>query len=220
MAAPATPDPAAHGFDLLDPAPWAARRTRQMQAWRRRSTLIRRLRRILPLTIAGVLVLLTGWVLVKGWLARFGEGHGGGAAIHMTNAHFYGRDGNGRAFMLGAAEASRGNGDMQQFSLDLPVLEFNADQINPSRITARHGAYREDTRILNLWDHVVLVDGAGDTFVTGRAVVDTTHAEVTGWSKVRGTGPRGTITADSYGIYDRGQRVVFSGNVHSIFKPD
>lgn len=205
--------------DMLDPAHWAERRKRQMQAWKRRSQLIRRMRRVLPLTIAGVLVLLTGWVLVKGWMTRFGEARGG-AAIHMTNAHFYGRDGNGRAFVLGAAEASRSNSDIQLITLKLPLLEFNADQINPSRITARQGAYREDTHFLSLSDHVVLVDGQGDTFNTDHAVVDTTHAVVTGWSRVTGVGPRGTITADSYGVYDRGQRIVFSGNVHSIIKPD
>ncbi len=215
MAASAT-----HHHDALDPAHWAARRTRQMRAWRRRSLLIQRLRRILPASIASVLVLLTGWVLAKGWLTRMGEGRPGSAAIHMTNAHFYGRDGQGRAFVLGAAEASRGNGDMQLITLAFPLLEFNADQLKPSRITARKGGYREDTHFLSLWDHVVLVDGAGDTFETERAVVDTTHAVVTGWSKVRGSGPRGTITADSYGIYDRGQRVVFSGNVHSIINPN
>jgi lipopolysaccharide export system protein LptC len=216
MTAPATH----HDIEALDPARWAARRTRQMRAWRRRSELIRRLRRILPATIAAVLVILTGWVLVKGWLTRFAEGRAGGAAIHMTNAHFYGRDGQGHAFVLGAAEASRSNSDIQLISLSMPLLEFNADELKPSRITARKGAYREDTHFLSLSDHVVLVDGAGDTFTTDQAVVDTVHAVVTGWSKVTGIGPRGTITADSYGIYDRGQRVVFSGNVHSIIKPN
>ena len=205
---------AIHHHEALDPDHWAARRQARI------SQLIQRLRRVLPAAIVAVLVLLTGWVVVKGWLSRMVEGRPGAAAIHMTNAHFYGRDGQGHAFVLGAAEASRSNGDMQVIALDLPLLEFNADQLQPSRITARKGAYREDTKFLSLWDHVVLVDGAGDTFETERAVVDTTHAVVTGWSKVKGAGPRGTITADSYGIYDRGRRVVFSGNVHSIIKPD
>ncbi len=204
----------------LDDERWIARRRARMLAWKRRSRLIHRLRRILPLTVAGVLVLLTGWVMIKGAITRMGDSHAGRGAIHMTNAHFYGRDGNGRAFVLGAAEASRGNGDMQQISLVKPLLQFNADELKPSQITANRGAYREDTHILDLTDHVVLVDGAGDTFVTDRAVVDTVHAVVNGWSKVRGTGPRGVITANSYGVYDHGQRVVFSGEVHSIINPN
>ena len=212
--------PAAAHLAMLDPERWTARRQARMQSWRRRSALIHRLRRILPLTVAAVLVLLTGWVLVQGFMTRMGEGRSGGAAIHMTNAHFYGRDGDGRAFVLGAAEASRGNGDMQQIALVRPLLEFNADELRPSRITSSHGAYREDTHILNLTDHVVLVDGAGDTFQTNQAMVDTQRQVVTGWNGVRGFGPRGTITANAFGVYDRGQRVVFSGEVHSLIKPN
>jgi lipopolysaccharide export system protein LptC len=211
---------AASDLNGLDTERWIARRQARMQAWRRRSHLIHRMRRVLPLAVAAVLVLLTGWVLIKGWITRMGDGHSGGAAIHMTNAHFYGRDGNGHAFVLGAKEASRGNGDMQKITLVEPLLQFNADELKPSQITAKRGAYNETTHILDLNDHVVLVDGAGDTFVTDSAVIDTVRQVVNGWNKVRGTGPRGVITANSYGVYDRGQRVVFSGEVHSVIKPN
>lgn len=206
--------------ELEGPASSSPRRRVQLEAWRRRSRLIHRARRTLPITIAAVLVLLTGWVLVKGLFNRIIDGRTGGAAIHMINAHFYGRDGDGRAFMLAAAEASRSNGDIQEFSLVKPMLQFNADLLKPSQITANRGAYREDTHILVLSDHVVLIDGNGDRFETDQAYVDTVRAEVNGWSRVRGSGPRGLITADGYGVYDHGQRVVFRGNVHSILKQD
>jgi lipopolysaccharide export system protein LptC len=212
--------PAASELEGVASPASSPRRRAQMQAWRRRSQLIRRARRVLPATIAAVLVLLTGWVLVKSLLNRIIDGHAGGAVIHMTNAHFYGRDGNGRAFMLAAAEASRSNGDVQQFSLVKPMLQFNADLLKPSQITANRGAYREDTHILVLSDHVVLIDGDGDRFETDQAYIDTVRAEVNGWSRVRGSGPHGVITADAYGVYDHGQRVVFRGNVHSILKQD
>ena len=209
--------PAAPPFDLTDRDRRRQRRALQMQAWRRRSALIGRLRRVLPLTVAGVLLVLTGWVLVKGWISRMGDSHPGGAAIHMTNAHFLGRDGAGRAFMLGAVEASRG-ADQHLFTMVKPTLEFTADDARHSQISANQGVYRDDTHILSLTDHVVLTDSAGDRFSTNQAMVDTEKMVVTGWNGVQGDGPRGRITAQAFGVYDHGARIVFSGEVHTVFK--
>lgn len=212
--------PAAPLYPDADDEGRLARRRARMLAWRSRSRLILRLRRILPISVAAVLLLLTGWVVVKGWIGRMGDVRASGAAIHMTNAHFYGRDGNGRAYVLGAAEASRSDNDMQQIKLVKPFLQFNADALKPSEIRADRGVYRESTHILRLDHNVVMTDGTGNRFKTEQAIVDTVQSTVNGWTKVEGSGPSGVVTADSYGIYDHGRRIVFSGNVHSIIKPD
>ena len=198
----------------------AERRRAQMAAWRRRSRLIHRMRRLLPIGIACVLVLLTGWVLVKGLVSGLGDGRSGGAKIHMTNARFYGRDGEGRPYILGALEAFRQGGDIVSLKLDKPSVTYNAEGIKPTIIAADRGVYREDNRLLSLSGHVTVADDAGDVFQTPSALVDTQTSVVNGWNGVTGKGPRGTITARAYGVYDRGQRIVFSGDVHSIIKPD
>jgi len=46
-------------------------------------------------------------------------------------------------------------------------------------------------------------------------VVDTSTGHVTGDSGVRGQGPLGQMAASSYGVYDRGQRIVLKGDVHA-----
>jgi lipopolysaccharide export system protein LptC len=197
-----------------------ARRRQQTQAWRRRSRLIRRLRRILPAGIVVILLLMAGWVLVKGHFSGLGEGRRDGAVVYMTNARFYGRDGDGHAYVLAAAEASRPSGDMGAIDLIKPSLIFNADSLKPTQATSDRGVYRPDTRLLTLTGHVVASNGAGETFRTQTAVADTLHLVINGWNRVQGVGPTGTITADSFGIYDRGQSIVFTGNVHSVVKPD
>jgi len=197
-----------------------ARRRQQTEAWRRRSRLIHRLRRILPLCIAGILIVLTAWVLIRGLVGGFDEGRGGGAAIHMTNARFSGRDGDGRAYVLAAADASRQTGQGGVVSLIKPALIFNAEGLKPVQIVADRGVYHLDSRLLSLEGHVVASDGAGDTFFTSQAAIDTQHLVVNGWNHVQGVGPTGTVTADSFGIYDHGQHIVFAGDVHSILKRD
>ncbi|MBV9510890.1 MAG: LPS export ABC transporter periplasmic protein LptC [Caulobacteraceae bacterium] len=195
------------------------RRRRRMEEWRRRSRLIRRLRKVLPAAAVSILVLLFGWIGVRGLIIRFSDLHGAGAGvIHMTNARFYGRDGQGKAYILGAAEATRDDLDPHRIWLRGPILAVNAGDPHESHISADHGVYRDDTRILLLHDHVSVRDPSGDLVTTNQAIVDTAHGSVVGQGAVYGAGPMGTLTAQSFNVYDQGQRVVFRGEVHSVIK--
>ncbi len=198
-----------------------SRRERGLARWRARSRLIRRLRLALPAAIAAVLLLLTGWVVVGTILARMGEARPAGQAlIHMTNAHFFGRDSGGRPYVLGAAEASRDDKDLKLITLKLPTLTLDAGGERPSHISADDGFYREDDRLLRLRGHVALQTADGDIFRTDQAIADTVHGSVEGPSPVFGVGPTGEISAENFSVYDRGARVVFRGEVHSRMKRD
>lgn len=199
----------------------ALRRERGMARWRARSRLIRRLRVILPAAIGVVLAVLAGWVSVGSILARLGESRPAGEAlIHMTNAHFYGRDSGGRPYVLAAAEAYRDDKDLKLVTLKLPTLTLDPGNDRTTRVSADHGLYREDDRIVRLADHVTLQTASGDVFKTDRAVVDTVQGAVVGPSPVTGAGPSGEISAEAFNVYDRGARVVFRGEVHSRMKRD
>ena len=199
----------------------ALRRERGMARWRARSRLIRRLRRILPAAMGAILLALAGWVAVGAILAQLGEARPAGQAlIHMTNAHFYGRDSGGRPYVLSAVEASRNDNDLKQVALNLPTLILDDGGRRPTRVSADRGTYREDDRILRLAGHVALKNAEGDTFNTERAVVDTVQGTVAGPAPVTGAGPQGDISANAFDVYDRGDRVVFRGEVHSRMKRD
>lgn len=190
-----------------------------MDQWRRRSRLIHILRGVLPAAIVAILVLLIGWIGVRSVLARLSDLYGlGGGVIHMTNARFYGRDGQGKAYILGAAEASRDDADPHRIWLRGPILALNAGDPHESHISADHGVYRDTTRILLLHDHVSVRDPSGNLVNTNQAIVDTAHGSVVGQGAVFGSGPMGTLTAQSFSVYDQGQRIVFRGEVHSVMK--
>lgn len=201
-----------------DPGSSAARHRREMERWRRRARMIGFFRRALPAAVAAVLLVLAGWVLIRGALSKISDARDGAASIHMTNAHFFGRDGDGHGYVLGAREAVRDDADFQRIQLSGALLSLNADTATQTQISADRGVYRENDRILRLSGQVTFRDGSGDTFVTEQAVVDTINGTITGPSKVRGTGPTGVIAADAFEIFDRGQRMVFSGDVHSRLK--
>jgi lipopolysaccharide export system protein LptC len=191
------------------------RRARDMRRWRRRSLMIAVLRRLLPAVIAAIALVFGGWVMFGGLV---GGGAGRGAApssIHMTNARFLGRDAQGHAYVLTAQEAARDNTDFSRITLAQPTLAMDSDGQKPTRLSADRGVYREDNRILLLNGHVSVHDSQGDSFLTDQAIVDTVSGAVAGKAPVVGQGPTGSIRADSYAIYDRGQRLVFQGKVHS-----
>jgi lipopolysaccharide export system protein LptC len=199
----------------------AARRERGMARWRARSQLIRRLRVILPAAMATIIALMVGWMVFGAALARLGDAHlGGQALIHMTNAQFFGRDSSGRPYVLGAAEASRNDRDLKLVTLRGPSLTLDSGGEQTNRMTADRGLYREDSRIVSLNGHVVVQTAQGDVFRTDKAVIDTVQGSVAGPSPVAGSGPTGEISAQSFGVYDRGARVVFRGEVHSRLKAD
>ena len=132
----------------------------------------------------------------------------------MVNPRFYGRDTSNRAFVLGAAEAARDLRNGHTVTLSAPSVTLDADGQNPTHVQADRGVYREDQRKLSLEGRVQLNTPAY-RFSTPKAVVDTTHGVVSGESGVTGDGPLGRIAASSYGVYDRGRRVVMKGDVHA-----
>jgi lipopolysaccharide export system protein LptC len=199
----------------------AARRERGFARWRERSQMIRRMRVVLPAVIGAVLVVLFGWVSIGGLIARMGEpGTGGQALIHMTNARFYGQDSSGHPYILSAAEASRDDIDLKLVTLKLPALVLDAGNDKTNRLSADHGVYREDSRVIRLDGHVTLRDAQGNIFRTEEAIAHTAQGEVDGPKPVTGTGPSGVIDAQGFTIYDKGARVVFRGEVHSRLNRD
>jgi lipopolysaccharide export system protein LptC len=197
------------------------RRRLAYERWLVRSRQVRFARRALPVIIGVILVLIIGALEARGLMRHLGDvGASTGLSIHMTNAQFFGRDKSGRPFVVSASEAARDDRDLARFVLTMPQLVLDAGNPKASRVSAASGVYRQDNRIAELNGKVTVTDGQGDTFVTDRAIVDTAHGAVTGPSPVRGAGPMGVITAQSFEVLQNGQRVVLRGNVHSIIKKD
>jgi lipopolysaccharide export system protein LptC len=96
--------------------------------------------------------------------------------------------------------------------LDKPTLILDEEGPNPTRVTAKAGVYREDRGVLNL-DGGVKMNGADTSFDTASSIFNTATGELEGQGQISGVGSLGEITAKSYGVYDKGERLVFKGGV-------
>jgi lipopolysaccharide export system protein LptC len=186
---------------------------------RRRSRLIHFLRKALPGAIVALMLVLAGWVAARSILTLLSDLSRAAAVIHMTNPRFYGQDDHGRNFVVSAAEAQRSLRVTADIRLTQPHLKLAGDAARSTEVFARQGVYDDARKLVSLQGDVRLVQADGTTFRADQALIDMRAGTVVGNSHVEGSGPLGQIKASSYAIYDKGARVVFTGQVHTHLTP-
>ena len=181
---------------------------------RQHSRVIKVLRWTLPMAMVAVLGLLAG-LIGEHSINRRGTAHEPVNQIVMTNPHFFGRDSQGRAFMLSARQAARDPQDFQRVLLQYPHITQDVDGANPSTMTADTGVYREDTRILQLKGNVHADNSKDSAFASQEATVNTRTGSVTGPQAIQGKTSMGSVKSGSFDVYDKGDRVIYKGGVHA-----
>jgi lipopolysaccharide export system protein LptC len=186
--------------------------------WRRRSRRVLAARILLPAAIVGLLVVVVSQV---GWRTYMAATHPPAEAkteIRLITPRFYGQSTDGRSFMITARSAIRDDADPRRIILDDPALTLDLGSPTPTRMTAKHGVYRQDDFSLQLKENVRLDDGAGYRFASEESLVDTKTGDVTGESTMNGEGPSGQVQSRAYSVYDKGDRIVFRGGVRARFE--
>jgi lipopolysaccharide export system protein LptC len=199
-------------------APPANPRTPDFAKWRARSRLIHALRVVFPALIGLIFAFLVTEVLIRTISGAKIQPAETNAPIRLVKPRFVGRDAKGRAFVLTAATAVRDEKDYQRVLLDTPMLVLDEEGPNPARLSAASGVYREDDGILHLKGGVKL-NGQDVNFKTATSVFNTATGEVEGSGEISGVGSAGEIIAKSYGVYDKGDRMVFKGGVQAHINP-
>lgn len=176
---------------------------------------VRVLRILLPATMVGMVFVLAGLVVNHAVRRQAAVQKDASTSIRMVNPHFYGRDSRGRAYTLGAQDASRDESSLQTVLLRLPSLILDMESVHPSRLSADTGIYHQDTRILILKGHVRGTDANNSNFATDQAVVNTRTGTVNSDSRLAGRTAAGEVSSQKFDVYDKGNRVVFKGGVHA-----
>jgi lipopolysaccharide export system protein LptC len=193
------------------------RRRRLLQRWRRHSFLIGVLRKLLPATCLAIIVALGAWSAMS-TLWRQDPKVTSNAEIRALNPNFQGSTSDGKPFLVSAPSAVRDNYDTQKETLDHPALTVGIGTPEWTKITADIGVYREDTRMLDLRGHVTLDDYKGNHLATEHALVDTLKNNVDGDTRITGSGPLGSIDAQTYALRDGGAYLQFRGRVKSVIQ--
>jgi lipopolysaccharide export system protein LptC len=172
------------------------------------------MRIILPAVIGLIMLFLVGAVAYNALTIQPAQPRETSAPIRLVRPRFVGRDERGRAFVITAQSATRDPADYQRVVLDHPALLLDEDGPDPIRLVAAAGVYHEGTFQLDLHGGVRLV-GSKAAFDTDTSLYDTKTGEITGPGPIQGSGSLGEINAKSYSVYDKGNRVIFRGGVHT-----
>ena len=195
-------------------APLAEPRRADFERWRRRSRLVRALRVALPAAIALIFAGLIGSVAWSTFNAQPRSTRVGDEPIRLMNPRFIGRDDKGRSFVLTADSAIRDRLDYQRVILKKPALVLDENGPDEMRINGADGIFHEQNGKLELSNGVRMAD-AKNTFDTAASLFDTKTGEVIGSGPIQGAGGLGEIRAESYGVYGKGERMVFKGGVRT-----
>jgi lipopolysaccharide export system protein LptC len=195
-------------------SPFSGQRRADFERWRRRSRLIRTLRVALPALIVLIFLGLIGSVAWSTFNAQPRTARGGDEPIRLVNPRFVGRDDKGRAFVLTADSAIRDRLDYSRVILKKPALVLDENGPEQMRLNGADGVFHEQNGKLELMNGVRMED-AKNAFDTAAALFDTKTGEVVGSGPIHGAGGLGEIRAESYGVYGKGDRMVFKGGVRS-----
>ena len=77
-------------------------------------------------------------------------------------------------------------------------------------LNSARGEYQQDTKIMDLFGNVTLVDDSDTIFTTERATIETNTSRVYGNEPIMGTGPMGKIVASGFEIKDNGDHIIFT----------
>lgn len=181
---------------------------------RSHSRLVHVLRLVLPMIMVGVIGVLVG-LIGEHAVKRQAAAHQDAATpIRMVNPHFYGRDNQGRAYTLAAAQAARDEASFQTVLLTYPTLVLDVDGPKPSHLSADSGIYHEDTRMLLLRGHIKGDDPRVVNFNTNEALVNTRTGDVVGSGPVASSTPTGQVSSKSFDVKNKGDVLIFKGGVH------
>lgn len=188
-----------------------------------RARLVRTLRYVLP----GIAVLLIGavaaWPLLQ---ARIGRIPLGFATItqdeidqqRMINPRYVGVDDRNQPFTITANSATKIDTKGNLVELEQPKADMALKDGHWVALTATTGTFSQDAQLIQLVDSVSLFHDTGYEFRTETAYIDVKAGTAYGQDPIQGQGPLGTLKAEGFRIYDKGERVVFTGRARMVLQ--
>ena len=140
--------------------------------------------------------------------------------LRMLNARFTGVDASRRPYTLTADSADQTDAKSADIALVAPKADILLGNGAWVALTATSGNFNRDRQLLELTGNVNLFHDSGYEFRTESAVFDLTAGDATGTEPVEGQGPFGHLKAEGFRIYNRGERVEFTGKSKLTINPE
>lgn len=178
----------------------------------------------LPALAATLVIVVIAWPGAfdqdDGFHLSFSQMQADGAdRLSMLNPRYYGTDKENRPFTVTAKEAVQDADDNRQVTLSDLQADMTMNDGTWISMMANQGVYHQSTMILQLTGQISIFSDQGYEFHASVADVDFSDGSARSTAPVNGHGPFGSLRADRMRIEERGQRMLFEGNVKMTLNP-
>jgi len=171
---------------------------------------------LLPTIATAIIALIVVWPELSNQENRFRLGparidRSEAENLRMVNARFTGSDTSKRPFTITADAADQATAKSVVIALESPKADIELSNGAWVALTATAGTFNREKQVLELTGGVNLFHDSGYEFRTESAVFDLTAGDATGTEPVAGQGPFGQLQSTGFHIFNRGERVIFTG---------
>ncbi|MBU8537460.1 LPS export ABC transporter periplasmic protein LptC [Roseomonas tokyonensis] len=203
-------------------APSRERRAPSAGQLLRRRILVSVAKRVLPLAAVALLAAIALWPEIdsaadRGRVAFRRVLQAAPDALRIVDPRYQGVDEQNRPYTVTASVATQG-GNEEVVVLDAPRADLLMGDGSWVYLESREGRFNRPTNHLDLSGQVTVHHDDGSQFVTDRAAIDLKAGVASGDAPVAAQGPFGTLTAQGFRLFDRGQVVVFTGRARTVLE--
>jgi lipopolysaccharide export system protein LptC len=189
----------------------------------RHSTLVRRLKYILPaLALAGVAVFWGTARIIPGDLAALVAVAGideKSNSVIMQAPHISGFEGTRRAYDVKAGSAVQSLDDPKVVTFKQIDGRFGLEENGTATVTAATGVYNGNNNTLELTEGISMTTTSGYAARFNDAAIDLANGTLITDRPVELSTSEGSLRADSVEVLERGKRVIFRGGVSVTYLP-
>ena len=179
---------------------------------------------ILPALAAALLLLLVVWPQLDPGKDPLGLGLSDLSierpnSLSLLNARFSGYDKQNRPFVITADVANQAPENENLITLELPKADITLENGAWLALTASEGLYDRGAETLDLSGQVSFFHDQGFELHTETALIDLETGMASGTDPVTGHGYFGDIEAEGFQLFDRGERILFTGQSRVLIQP-
>lgn len=181
----------------------------------------------IALPFLALIVVMAGlvWPLLTGEVVRVPVGRapvGGDRTDYasLDRPRLSGLDRTDRPYSLAAERATQRGRDDTVIDLTAPRIELTARNGRRIEVWSDSGRFDRTESHMDFAGNVTARDDRGNTVVAERLRVDPRAGSMISDRPIRGDGPDGEVDAEGIEVRGHGERVIFTGRVRLLLRPD
>lgn len=187
------------------------------------SHLVSLLKMVLPSVAIGLVALVLLWPQLNPIDQRFrlkpvAVGIDDLENLRMMNPRYMGTDAQNQPYTITADRALQVSGDSNVTDLVNPKGDVTLKDGTWLALSADAGSYNKEEQVLDLTGNVNLYHDGGYEIATASARIDLAGNDAQGDDPVVGQGPDSELSGEGFRVYDRGERVVVTGQSRLLIR--